>query len=99
MELIRGGSSLLYGPEPAPVINLVSRRPAPGAPFSASTEQVVGNRALYSTYNTLEGSHGAWTFRADAAYVRSDGSRANAQSQMRQSDLYLEYRPDARQHW
>ena len=40
IQLIRGGSSLLYGPEPAPVLNLVSKRPTPGTPFSASTEQV-----------------------------------------------------------
>src|SRR5574337_251245 len=99
VELIRGGSSLLYGPEPAPVINLVSRRPKPGAPFSASSEQVVGNRGLYSTYNAVEGSRGRWTYRADAAYVRSDGSRPNAGSQMRQADLYVDYRPDDQQRW
>jgi Fe(3+) dicitrate transport protein len=99
VELIRGGSSLLYGPEPAPVINLVSRRPKPGAPFSASSEQVVGNHGLYSTYNAVEGSSGRWTYRANAAYVRSDGSRPNAGSQMRQADLYLDYRPDDRQLW
>src|SRR6185312_12479311 len=99
VQLIRGGSSLLYGPEPAPVINLVTQRPQPGTPFSASTEQVVGNHGLYSTYNVLEGSHGAWTFRADAAYVRSAGTRPNAQSQMRQGDLYLEYRPGDKNVW
>ena len=99
VELIRGGSSLLYGPEPAPVINLVSRRPRPGAPFSASSEQVVGNHGLYSTYNAVEGSSGPWTYRADAAYVRSDGSRPNAGSQMRQADLYVDYRPDDKQLW
>ena len=99
VQLIRGGSSLLYGPEPAPVINFVSRRPAPDAPFSASTEQVVGNRGLYSTYNVVEGSSGAWSFRADAAYVRSDGSRPNAQSQMRQGDLYVAYQPSKTQRW
>ncbi|HUW54438.1 MAG TPA: TonB-dependent receptor [Rhodanobacter sp.] len=99
VQLIRGGASLLYGPEPAPVINLVSRRPAPDAPLSASTEQVVGNHGLYSTYNTVEGSSGHWSFRADAAYVRSDGSRPNAQSQMRQGDLYIAYRPTDRQRW
>ncbi|MDA3914971.1 TonB-dependent receptor plug domain-containing protein, partial [Oleiagrimonas sp.] len=99
VQLIRGGSSLLYGPEPAPVINLVTRRPPPGTPLSASTEQVVGNHGLYSTYNVIQGSHGSWTFRADAAYVRSDGSRPHAASQMRQGDVYLDYRPDARQHW
>jgi Fe(3+) dicitrate transport protein len=99
VELIRGGSSLLYGPEPAPVINFVSRRAAPNAPFSASTEQVVGNHGLYSTYNAIEGSHGEWAFRADAAYVRSDGSRPNAGSQLRQADLLLDYRPTDQRHW
>ncbi|BFI96205.1 MAG: hypothetical protein RSP_17150 [Rhodanobacter sp.] len=99
VQLIRGGSSLLYGPEPAPVINLTTKRPTPGTPFSASTEQVVGAHGLYSTYNVLEGSRGAWTFRLDAAYVRSDGTRPNAQSQMRQADFYLEYRPSDRNLW
>ncbi len=99
VQLIRGGSSLLYGPEPAPVVNLVSKRPEPGAPLSASTEQVFGNHGLYSTYNVIEGSSGNWTFRADAAYVRSDGTRPNADSQLRQGDLYVDYRPDAQQKW
>ncbi len=98
IQLIRGGSSLLYGPEPAPVLNLVSKRPRPGAPFSASTEQVVGGNGLYSTYNAVQGSAGKWTYRADAGYVRSDGTRPNAQSQMRQADVYVEYRPDAKQY-
>jgi Fe(3+) dicitrate transport protein len=98
IQLIRGGSSLLYGPEPAPVINLVSKRPKPGAPLSMSTEQVIGSDGLYSTYNVLEGSAGKWTYRADAGYVHSDGPRENAQSQMRQADLYVEYRPNDRQY-
>ena len=42
IQLIRGGASLLYGPEPAPVINMVSKRPKPGTPFSLSTEQEIG---------------------------------------------------------
>ncbi|MGH8125180.1 MAG: TonB-dependent receptor plug domain-containing protein, partial [Rhodanobacteraceae bacterium] len=98
IQLIRGGSSLLYGPEPAPVINLVSRRPKPGTPFAASTEQVLGDHGLYSTYNVLQGSAGNWTYRADAAYVRSDGTRRNDQSQMRQADLYIEHRPNDHQY-
>lgn len=99
VELIRGGASLLYGPEPAPVINLVSRRPSAHAPLSGSTEQVVGNHGLYSSYNAIEGSRGDWSFRADAGYVRGDGSRPNAGSQLRQGDFAVDYRPDDKQHW
>jgi Fe(3+) dicitrate transport protein len=99
VELIRGGSSLLYGPEPAPVLNFVSRRPAADAPLSFTTEQVVGNHGLYSTFNVLEGSSGHWSYRVDAGYVSSDGTRPNADSQMRQADLYLAYRPTAQEQW
>jgi Fe(3+) dicitrate transport protein len=99
VQLIRGGSSLLYGPEPAPVINLVSRRPAPRTPLTLSTENVVGAHGLFSSYNVIERNQGAWAFRADAGYVRSDGTRANDDSRNRQADLYLAYQPDAHQQW
>ena len=99
VQLIRGGSSLLYGPEPAPVINLVSRRPAPNTPLTVSTENVVGEHGLVSSYNVIERNQGQWAFRADAGYVHSDGTRANDGSQNRQADVYLAYRPDERQQW
>lgn len=99
VQLIRGGSSLLYGPEPAPVINLVSKRPALGTPLTVSTENVVGQRGLFSNYNVIERNQGAWAFRADAGYVHSDGTRGNDGSQNRQADLYLAYKPDEHQQW
>ncbi|WP_158543358.1 TonB-dependent receptor family protein [Dyella psychrodurans] len=99
VQLIRGGSSLLYGPEPAPVINLVSKRPAPGTPLTVTTENVVGEHGLFSSYNVIERNQGAWAFRADAGYVHSDGTRANDGSQNRQVDLYLGYHPDEHQLW
>src|SRR5690348_18454008 len=77
---------------------MVSKRPKPGTPLSMSTEQVIGDHGLYSTYNVLEGSAGKWTYRADAGYVRSDGTRRNAQSQMRQADLYIEHRSNDQQY-
>ncbi len=97
VQEIRGGSSLLYGPEPAPAINFVSKRPAPGGPLTGYTEQVGGSDGLYSTYNVLQGSAGKLSFRTDLGYVRSEGERTNAQSNVREGDLYLDYRPDATQ--
>lgn len=99
VQLIRGGSSLLYGPEPAPVVNFVSRRPQPGAPLGGVTENVVGSHNLVSSYNALEGTSGPWEFRADAAWVRSNGPRDNSDSRVRNADFYLGWRPDERQHW
>ena len=99
IQVIRAGSSLLYGPEPAPAINFVSRRPKPGEPLTGYTEQVGGSDGLYSTYNVVEGSHGRFDFRGDFGYVESDGQRTNAESRVRQGDLYLGFQPDPKQLW
>ena len=93
VQLIRGGSSLLYGPNPAPAVNLVSKRPAANQPLGGYTENVVGSDGLFSTYNTVEGSSGKFSARANLGYVKNDGQRDNGASRVRQGDLYLAYRP------
>ncbi|HEY2799791.1 MAG TPA: TonB-dependent receptor plug domain-containing protein [Chthoniobacterales bacterium] len=99
VEVIRGGSSLLYGPEPAPSINYVTKHPAPGSPFSGYTEQVGGGYGTYSTFNVLQGTQGPMEYRADFGYVHSDGQRDNSESNLFQGDVYLGYRPDESQLW
>ena len=99
IQEIRGGSSLLYGPEPAPVINLVSKRPPAGGPLSGYTEQVGGSHGLYSTYNVLQGSRGPVDFRADFGHVQANGSRHNAASDLNQGDLYIGWHRGAHSLW
>jgi Fe(3+) dicitrate transport protein len=99
VQLIRGGSSLLYGPEPAPAVNFVSKRPAANQPFGGYTENVMGSDGLFSTYNTIEGSSGPISFRGNLGYVRSDGQRDNGQSRVAQGDAYVAYRPSASSRW
>src|SRR4029079_6889434 len=50
IQVIRGGSSLLYGPQPAPAINYVTKHPAPGTPWSGYFEQTGGEYGTYSSY-------------------------------------------------
>ena len=99
VQLIRGGSSLLYGPNPAPAVNLVSKRPAPDQPFGGYSENVVGSAGLFSSYNTVQGSTGKFSGRINLGYIRSDGQRDNGHSRTRQGDLYLAYRPSAASLW
>ncbi|MGH7938204.1 MAG: TonB-dependent receptor family protein, partial [Chthoniobacterales bacterium] len=99
VQVIRGGSSLLYGPEPAPSINYVSKHPAPGSPFSGYTEQVGGGYGTYSTFNVLQGTQGPLEYRTDFGYVHSDGQRDNSSSDLYQGDVYVGYRPDESQLW
>jgi Fe(3+) dicitrate transport protein len=99
VEVIRGGNSLLYGPNPAPVVNFVSKRPRPDQPFGGYSENVGGSAGLRSTYNTLQGSAGDFSFRASVANVQSDGQRDNADSSVTQGNLWLGWRPSEKSLW
>jgi Fe(3+) dicitrate transport protein len=94
VQLIRGGSSLLYGPEPPPVINLVSRKPVADRPLAGYTENVVGSNGLFATFNQLSGTSGQWDYLIDANYRKSDGERDNGDSKLKGADLHIGYRPD-----
>jgi Fe(3+) dicitrate transport protein len=95
VQLIRGGSSLLYGPEPPPTVNLVSRKPVADRPFAGYSENVVGSDGMFATFNQVSGTSGRWDYLADVHYRRSDGQRDNGNSTLRGLDLHLGYRPDA----
>jgi Fe(3+) dicitrate transport protein len=97
IQFIRGGSSLLYGPEPAPVVNFITKYPEPGSPWNFYTEQIGGGYGYYSTYNVIQEAMGPLEFRLDGGYVRADGQRDNSQYELWQTDLYLGYRPDEHQ--
>jgi Fe(3+) dicitrate transport protein len=97
IQFIRGGSSLLYGPEPAPVVNFVTKHPEPGSPWSFYTEQIGGAYGYYSTFNVIQEAVGPLEFRLDGGYVRSDGQRDNSQYELWQTDLHVGYRPDEHQ--
>jgi Fe(3+) dicitrate transport protein len=95
--MIRAGSGLLYGPEPQPVINFVSRGPVADRPWGGTTEQVGGSDSLFSSFNTLSGTVGAWDYRANYSHRQSDGQRANGDYTVNAGDLEVGYRFDARQ--
>jgi len=99
IELIRGGSSLLYGPNPAPVVNFVSKRPRAGEPIGGYSENTVGTDSLFSSYNAIEGSAGRIEFRASYGHVHDRGQRQNDASDLDQARFYLAYRPSDRSLW
>jgi Fe(3+) dicitrate transport protein len=99
VQLIRGGNSLIYGPNPAPVVNLVSKRPVADQPLGGYSENVVGSDGLFSSYNTVEGSSGPLSARINFGYIRTNGQRDNGGSRVRQGDVYLAYRPVKDQLW
>jgi Fe(3+) dicitrate transport protein len=94
IQFIRGGSSLLYGPEPAPAINFVTKHPAPGSPLAGFFEQVGGPNGFYNSYASVQQASGPLEFRMDADYQTSDGQRNNGWYDLWQANGYLGYRPN-----
>ena len=99
IQVIRGGNSLLYGPEPAPVINFVSKGAVAGQPFGASTEQMIGSHGGWQTYNVLKGSSGDVAWRVAGWLNRSDGPRANSGYEVKGLDADLLWTPSAISRW
>src|SRR3954468_7904685 len=94
IQFIRGGSSLLYGPEPAPAINFVTKHPVPGTPLAGFFEQVGGANGFYNSYASVQQASGPLEFRLDADYQTSDGQRNNGWYDLWQANGYLGYRPN-----
>lgn len=97
IQMIRGGSGLIYGPEPQPVINFVSRTPDSSHGLAGTSEQVAGSDSLFSSFNAISGSSGAWDYAADYSHRHSAGQRENGAYDLDSGDLHVGYRIDARQ--
>ncbi len=97
IQFIRGGNSLLYGPEPAPAVNFITKRPKPGSPLGAYLEGVGGAYGYYSGYGAVQQGTGPWEFRIDGGYQTADGQRDNGDYNIWQADGYLGYHPDSHQ--
>ena len=97
IQLIRGGNSLLYGPEPAPAVNFVTKHPAPGTPWNFYGEATGGAYGYYSGYGAIQEATGPFEMRVDGGYIHSDGQRQNGEYDLWQADGYFGYRPDNKQ--
>ncbi|MDR3389443.1 MAG: TonB-dependent receptor [Rudaea sp.] len=99
VQLIRGGSSLLYGPEPGPVVNFISRLPDPNRESGGYSENIVGKNGLSGTFNSISGTKEQWDYLLDAHYRTDDGQRENGGSILKGADMHIGYRPDDAGYW
>ena len=97
IQFIRGGSSLLYGPEPAPAVNFIMKHPAAGSGPGAYVEQTAGSDGFYNTYASVQEATGPVELRLDMDHQHSDGQRNNGQYDLLQSNAYIGYRIDEKQ--
>lgn len=77
IDFVRGGASLLYGPQPAGAINYVSAMPRTDRLFGMQTKHIFGSNNLYSTFNSFDGSAGKWSWLGWFNYRSGDGFRSS----------------------
>ncbi|MBK7043213.1 MAG: TonB-dependent receptor plug domain-containing protein [Rhodanobacteraceae bacterium] len=99
VQFVRGGSSLLYGPQPGPAVNLVTRDPLPEAGFSARSRHIGGGDGLYATYNEVSGSAGDVGYRVEVDHRAFDGTRFNADADVDGAAIALFWRESDHAHW
>jgi len=76
LEFLRGGASLMYGPQPGGALNYVTHRPRTDREFSARSLNVFGSDSLYSTFNSVDGTIGRTGYYAYFNHRQGDGFRA-----------------------
>ncbi|MEP1085192.1 TonB-dependent receptor [Algoriphagus sp.] len=77
IEIIRGASSLQYGPQFGGLMNFVLRKPDPSTRFTAETINTVGSNGLFSSFNYIGGTEGKWDYTAYYQKRRGNGWREN----------------------
>jgi len=90
IEMIRGGSALLYGPQPGPVLNFVTYSPPTQTPWEIDTRHLAGSWGLYSTYTRLSGTLSGVGYLAGFHHRQADGFRtANSDYSLYQGQAKL----------
>jgi Fe(3+) dicitrate transport protein len=96
---VRGGSSLLYGPQPGPSVDFITRAPDPDGELSLRSRHVGGEDGLYATYNELSGGSGDFGWRVSYDQRRYDGTRDNADVDVTGADVSLFWRQSDDASW
>jgi Fe(3+) dicitrate transport protein len=75
IQFVRGGASLMYGPQVGGALNFITRKPNPEAPASVYSKQVFGSKGFFSTYNELSGAVDNVSYLGFFHRRQSDGFR------------------------
>ncbi len=100
MQFVRGGSSLLYGPQVGGALNFISRRPTSQEANAFLTKQVLGSKSLWSSYNQVTASAGGVGVLGFFHRRQGDGFRdENSDFYVNNGSLKVAFDSGERTHW
>lgn len=91
IEVIRGASSLQYGPQFGGVINYILKKGNSAKPFEFTTQQTAGSFGMFSTFNSVGGQVGKLNYYAFGQYQTTQGWRPNSDYQKFSGFAKVEY--------
>lgn len=92
IEVIRGASSLQFGPQFGGVVNYIVKSAPKDKPFEFTTEQTGGSYGLANSFNSIGGTIKKWSYYAFVKYEYENGWRTNSQMQQVTGFGRLEYK-------
>lgn len=78
IEVIRGAASLQYGTQFGGLINFKMKTPVADKKIEVETRQTLGSFGLFTSFNSLSGTVGKFSYYTFLNYKRGDGYRPNA---------------------
>ena len=78
IQVVRGAASLQYGTQFGGLINFKIRKPNPNKKIEVVSRQSVGSFNLLTSFNSLSGTTGKFSYYTYFNYKQGDGFRANS---------------------
>ena len=100
LEFIRGGASLMYGPQPSGALNYVTHQPRRDRPFALRTQHVLGSYGLYTTHTLIDGTDGKLGYLVSFDHRQGDSfRRQNGDFEINSGSIRLVYDATAETRW
>ena len=100
IEFVRGGSSLMYGAQPAGALNYITYMPDRNTPFSFRTQNILGSDDLFLNYTAVTGTLGPVGYYGYFNHREADGFReANSEYSLTGGHFKLAWDVDADTRW
>ncbi len=91
IQIVRGASSLQYGPQFGGLLNYVLKRGDANRKISVETQQSTGSFGMFSTFNAVGGTVGKLNYYGYVHHRRADGWRQNSAYNITNLHLNLNY--------
>ena len=77
IDFVRGGGSLMFGPQPGGAFNYITYMPSRDRQFGFRTQNIFGSDNLYSNYTAVDGTIGALGYYGYFNHRSSEGFRTH----------------------